>query len=179
MEPIHEITLSGRPFKGPENAPVTIAVFSDYQCAPCARLEPLLRQVLDKYPHEVKLVMKHFPVLKRHRYALNAAKAALAADAQGKFRDFHDRLFEDHDAIDDAKIQAIAKTLGLDLIKFADDMMSPAVQRMIAGDVTDGRQAGVRGTPAVFINGKMLKNRSLSGFTRRIEAELKKKGEIK
>ena len=175
MEPIHEITLSGRPFKGPENAPVTIAVFSDYQCAPCARLEPLLKQVLEKYPREVKLVVKQFPVIRRHRYALSAARAALAADAQGRFRAFHERLFENHDALNDAVIRGIAEALGLDLIQFANDMRSPAVQGVITGDVNNGRQAGVRGTPTVFINGKILKSRSLSGFTQRIEEELKKK----
>jgi len=130
--------------------------------------------VLDRYPGEVKLVMKQFPVIRRHRYALNAARAALASGAQGRFWAFHERLFEKHDALNDAEIRGIARALGLDLVKFANDMKSPAVQGVITGDVNNGRQAGVSGTPTVFINGKMLKNRSLSGFTQRIEAELKR-----
>jgi len=130
--------------------------------------------VLDKYPNKVKFVMKHFP-LKSHKYARKAAKAALAADQQGKFWAFHDMLFENHKAINDAKIQDIAKELSLDMEEFAIDMKSSAIQSLINREVKNGRQAGVRGTPTVFINGKKLKKRNLRGFIQRIETELRKK----
>ena len=176
VTPIHEMALAGRPVVGPENASVTIALFSDYQCAPCARLEPVLAQVLQRYPEKVKLVAKQFPVLRRHRYARRAAAAALAADAQGRFRAFHERLFENQAALSDTKIEEIAQALGLDLPRFAADMRLPEVRGVIAGDVRDGRRAGVRGTPAVFINGKLLRDRSPGGIARGIEEELAKKG---
>jgi len=130
--------------------------------------------VLDRYPDKVKLVIKHFP-LKSHKFARKAAKAALAANIQGKFSEFHNELVKNYKAINDAKIQVIAKELNLDEEQFGRDMKSPSIQSLINGDVRNGRQIGVRGTPTVFINGKILKNRKLHGFIQMIEAELKKK----
>lgn len=130
--------------------------------------------MLDKYPDDVKLVVKHFP-LSNHKFAKKAATASLAASAQGKFWEFHSKLFKNYKNINDTKIQNIAKELGLDMEKFNKDMQSPAIKNLIARDVNNGRQIGVRGTPTIFINGKILKNRSLSGFSQMIEAELSKK----
>lgn len=172
---IYNIVLDGLPFKGPADAVVTIAVFDDYQWPYCARLEPLLQQVLDKYPENVKLVVKHFP-LANHKYAHKAATAALAANVQGKFWEFHNKLFKNYNVINDTKIQDIAKELGIDIEKFNKDMQSPAIKSLIARDMNNGRQIGIRGTPTVFINGKTLKNRSLQGIYQVIEAELKKAG---
>ena len=131
--------------------------------------------MLDKYPDNVKLVVKHFP-LPNHKYAHKAATAALAANVQGKFWEFHSKLFKNYKVINDAKIQDIAKELGLDMEKFAKDMQSPAIKSLIARDLSNGRQIGVRGTPTIFINGKSLRNRSLPGIYQVIEAELKKAG---
>ena len=138
------------------------------------RLEPLLQQVLERYPREVKLVFKNFP-LARHRFARKAAGAALAAHVQGKFWEFHSKLIEGYRVINDAKIQDIARELGLDMERFARDMISPTIQDLIARDVSNGRKIGVRGIPQVFINGKTLKKRSLKGFKQMIEAELRKR----
>lgn len=121
------------------------------------------------------MVVKHFP-LSSHKFAKRAATAALAANAQGKFQEFHEKLFENQRALNDAKVQEIARALQLDLEKFNKDLKDPAIQRLISRDMTNGRQAGVRGTPTIFINGKRLTNRSLQGFQQMIEAELKKKG---
>ena len=170
---IYNIALDSLPFKGPVDAAVTIAVFDDYQWPYCARLEPFFQQVLDKYPDNVKLVIKHFP-LSNHKYAHKAASAALAANVQGKFWEFHSKLFKNYKVINDAKIQDIAKELGLDMEKFTKDMQSPAIKSLIARDVSNGRQIGVRGTPTIFINGKAFKNRNLTGIYQLIEAELKK-----
>jgi protein-disulfide isomerase len=129
--------------------------------------------VLEKYPEDVKLVFKNFP-LKKHKFARKAAEAALAAHAQGKFWQFHDELFENYRNLNEAKVQEIAKELGLDLERFNRDAKDPAIQKLITRDVKDGQQAGVRSIPTVFINGKLLRNRSLKGFQQMIEAELKK-----
>lgn len=170
---IYNIVLDGLPFKGPADAVVTIAVFDDYQWPYCARLEPLLQQVLDKYPENVKLVVKHFP-LANHKYAHKAATAALAANVQGKFWEFHNKLFNNYNVINDAKIQDIAKELGIDMEKFNKDMRSPAIKSLIDRDMSNGKEIGIRGTPTIFINGKALKNRSLQGIYQVIEAEVKK-----
>ena len=170
----YKIALDGLPFKGPADAAVTIAVFDDYQWPYCARLEPIFQQVLDTYPDNVKLVVKHFP-LPNHKYARKSATAALAANVQGKFWEFHSKLLKNYKVINDAKIQDIAKELGLDMEKFAKDMQSQAIKSLIARDISNGRQIGVRGTPTIFINGKLLKNKSRAGISQMIEAELKKK----
>lgn len=129
--------------------------------------------MLEKYPDDVKLVIKHFP-LKNHKFALKASKAALSANMQGKFWEFHEELFENHKGLNDKEIQDIAKDLGLDTEKFAKDMDSVPVAKMIKDDLLNGRQIGVSGTPSVFINGKILKKSNLTGFSEMIEAELKK-----
>ncbi len=129
--------------------------------------------MLDKYPDTVKLVVKHFP-LPNHKYAKTASKAALAANIQGKFWEFHRKLLKNYKVINEVKIQEIAGELGLDMGKFTKDMKLPDIESLIVRDVKNGRQVGVRGTPAIFINGKILKNRSFHGFNKRIEAEIKK-----
>lgn len=129
--------------------------------------------MLDRYPQEVKVVFKNYPLAK-HKFARNAASAALAADAQGKFWDFHHRLFENFRVINDAKIKDIAKELGLDIKKFNVDMFSSAIGDLIRRDVNNGRQIGVRGIPTIFVNGKLQKKHNVLGFQQRIDSELKK-----
>ena len=129
--------------------------------------------MLDKYPDKVNLVIKHFP-LPSHKFARRAAEVALAADRQGKFWECHAKIFENLKGINEAKVQEIAKEIGLDLEKLNKDAKDPAIQNLIARDVNNGRQSGVRGTPTIFVNGKRLKNRSLAGFQQAIDAELRK-----
>jgi protein-disulfide isomerase len=129
--------------------------------------------VLEKYPKEVKLVMKHFP-LPMHSYAKKAAIAALAADKQGKFWEMHEKLFASQKELNDAKVETIARDLGLDMTQFNQDLKNPAVASLIDRDLENGRQVKVQGTPTIFVNGKLLNQRSLQGFQQVVEAELKK-----
>jgi protein-disulfide isomerase len=105
---------------------------------------------------------------------VKAAAAALAAGSQGKFWEFHDLLFENYNRINDQKIQDIALSLNLDQVEFEKKMNDPEIQQKIGQDVMDGRQAGVNSTPSVFINGRLLRNRTLSGFEEVIDKELEK-----
>ena len=129
--------------------------------------------MLDKNPDKVNLVIKHFP-LNSHKFARRAASVALAADRQGKFWEYNAKLFENYKRINEAKAQELAKEIGLDLERLNKEAKDPAIQKLINRDLNNGRQSGVRGTPAIFINGKRLKNRSLAGFQQAINAELKK-----
>ncbi|MCP4374434.1 MAG: thioredoxin domain-containing protein [Deltaproteobacteria bacterium] len=136
---------------------------------------PLLEQVLEKYPDDVKIVFKNFP-LRNHKFALKAATAALAAQSQGKFWEFHDLLFKNYNKLNDQKISEIALELGLDQTEFEKKMKDPKITAMIRRDVRDGAQAGVRGTPTIFINGRRLNDRFLEGFQAAIDKELQKLG---
>lgn len=136
---------------------------------------PLLEQVLEKYPQEVKVVFKNFP-LQNHKFAMKAAIAALAAESQGKFWEFHDLLFENYNRINDQKIQDIALAVGLNQEEYEKMKKDPAIQGKVRQDLSDGRRAGVRGTPTVFINGRRLRDRSLKGFQEVIDKQLEKLG---
>lgn len=138
------------------------------------RLEPTLQQVLEKYPKEVKLVMKHLP-LTIHAFAKKASVAALAAGKQGKFWEYHDKLFANQNSLNDSKVQEIAKELGLNLEQFNQDLKDPKLESLIERDMNDAQQVDVRGIPTIFVNGKVLSNRTLQGFQQVIESELKKK----
>ena len=139
-------------------------------------MEPLFQQLLEKYPEDVKLVVKHFP-LKSHKMAFKAALAALSANNQGKFWEFHSKLFENFRSLNDQKIEEIAKELNLDMQKFLKDRNTPAVKNLIIRDLRNGQAVGVSGTPTLFVNGKRVKNRSFQGLSRLIEKELGKKSE--
>nr|CBX28448.1 hypothetical protein N47_G37720 [uncultured Desulfobacterium sp.] len=169
----YKISTAGSPFKGPSNAPVVLVLFTDFECPYCAQLVPVLDQVLKKYPKEVKLVFKNFP-LQSHRYAMNAAIAALAAESQGKFWEFHDLLFKNYNQLNDKKLEEIIKMAGLNKQEFDKKMHDPQTIQKVKKDTIEGINADVRGTPSVFINGKLLKNLSMTEFIKAIDKELKK-----
>ncbi len=132
---------------------------------------PLLEQVLEKNPDTVKIVFKNMP-LRFHKFAEPSARAALAAHKQGKFWEFHDKLFG-VEKLSDEVINNVAVELQLDMDQFTQDMNSPEIRQMVNKDLLDAQKAGVTGTPTIFINGKRLKNRSLAGFQAMIDKELK------
>jgi len=134
---------------------------------------PLLEQVLERNPTDVKLVFKNFP-LSSHKFAQSAAQAALAAHAQNKFWPFHDKLFENYSALNDEKIEAIAKELSLDLERFKQDWRARSVNQAVLEDLREGVKWNVRGTPTIFVNGRLLQNRSPEGFQAVIDGEVAK-----
>jgi predicted DsbA family dithiol-disulfide isomerase len=171
---VYDIDIEGSPFKGPEDAPIIISVFSDFQCPYCARIGGIMDKVLKEFPKEVKLVFKNFP-LRNHQYALDAAKAALAAHKMGKFWEFHDLLFKNYNKLNKEKIDEIREELKLDKKEFDKHVNDPAIMSMIRKDYKGGINAGVRGTPAVYVNGKQFRNTSPGTLKEIINKELKKK----
>jgi len=127
-----------------------------------------------KYPTQVKLVVKNYP-LAMHSFAKAAALAALAAHTQGKFFEYHQKLFANYAGLNDTKLQELAMEISLDKEKFNKDMTSPTLLAVIERDLNEGRKMGVRGIPAIFVNGKSLEDRSLRGFQSMIDGELGKK----
>jgi protein-disulfide isomerase len=123
----------------------------------------------------VKLAIKNFP-LPNHKFARQAAVAALAANRQGKFWQFHDELYKNYASLNEEKIQEIAQQVGLDTAKLNQDMQAPEIGAIVESDLREGREFGVRGIPTVFVNGRLLRDRSFAGFQAAIEKELAKEG---
>lgn len=132
---------------------------------------PQVEQLLEKYPNDLKVVFKNFPI-RTHKFAIQAALAALAAGRQNKFWEFHDELFKNYNLLNDEKVQEITTQLGLDQKKFEEDKKSPVEAARIRQDYEEGLQLGVRGTPTIFINGRKVKNRSMQGMEALINQEL-------
>ncbi len=175
VNPVHAFDLTDAPAKGPKNAPVTITVFSDFECAYCARLPEMLDQVAAEYPNEVRIAFKHYP-LRSHEFALPAAQAAVAAQRQGKFWEFHDRLFRHFNELDEARVGQIVQELGLDASRFEKDRSAARTQGLIEADRREGYQAGVSGTPAMFINGRKQHRRDMNSIMDAVERELEAHG---
>ena len=131
--------------------------------------------MIEKYPNQVKIVYKNFPI-QSHKYSEPAAKAAMAAQKQGKFWPFHDLLYANYKNLSDKKMLDIANQLKLDMVRFEKDRKDPAIVRKVRADIRDGNKSGIRGVPTVFINGRRLRQRSLEGFSEMIEKELQKAG---
>jgi len=131
--------------------------------------------LLDRYPDTVKIVFKNFPLV-FHKFAEPAARAALAAAEQRKFWLYHDELFSSAKDLSNEKFFEIARNVGLDLKKFAVDMAGPQIRQKLNRDIREALMAGVHGTPTIFVNGWLLKDRSFESFCKTIAEELRKDG---
>jgi protein-disulfide isomerase len=172
---VYDIPAGNSPFKGPADAPVVITEFSDFQCPFCSRAAGLLDQVVKAYPKEVKFVYKQFPLISMHQNALNASKAALAAQKQGKFWEMYDLLFANQQALQPENLKQYAQQIGLKVEQFDKDMQSPEIQQQVNDDLRLGSQSEVGGTPTIFVNGKRLAARSFDAFKQMIDDALKQK----
>ena len=152
--PVVDVAAAGRPERGPKNASVTIIEFSDYQCPFCQKAEDVVDQVMKTYTDKVRLVYRDYP-LPFHPNARPASEAAACANAQGKFWEYHAKLFHG-DGLEPEKLKTYADQVGLDRKKFDDCLEKKPFKAEIDKDVKDGEKAGVNGTPAFFINGRML-----------------------
>ena len=171
IDQVFSISVEGSPFLGPENAPVTIAVFDDYECGYCAKMEAVFSQLLVKYPKDLKLVIKQYP-LRNHPNARQAAIAVLAAHKQGKFWEFHSQVFANQTELSTTKLDEIAESFNLDMTQFKNDLLSHDVLSMIVRDVREGQKLGISGTPTIFLNGKQVRDRTFQDLDKLIEREL-------
>ena len=172
-----EVAATG-PSRGPENAPVTIVEFSDFQCPYCGREYPVVERLMKEYDGKVRLVFRHFP-LEFHPFAQKAAEAGACAADQGgeKFWKLHDRMFTNQQklAVDDLK--GYAKELGLDSSRFEKCLDSGEKRALVEADEKAGQEAGVSGTPAFFVNGVFINGAvPYEQFKDAVDRELKRKG---
>ena len=155
LEPVRVEVAATGPAKGPASAPVTIVEFSDFQCPFCSRLLPTIAEVEKKYGDKVRVVFRQFP-LSFHPNAQKAAEASLCALDQGKFWEMHDAMFGNQNALAVDQLKAKAAELGLNADKFNKCIDSGEKAAAIQADQKAGAEAGVSGTPAMFINGRFI-----------------------
>jgi protein-disulfide isomerase len=144
------------PTRGPRNAPVTIVLFSDFQCPFCGRVEPTLRQVERDYAGKVKIVWKHQPLVQLHPQAMPAALAAEAAREQGKFWEMHDKLFENQTALGTAPYERFAQEIGLDVPRFKRAYETAKYRARVEEDQKQAVALGIGGTPTMVVNGERV-----------------------
>jgi protein-disulfide isomerase len=145
------LTSRDSPLRGSPMAPVTIYEFSDFQCPHCKMAAPHLKEIVEESNGKVKMFFKEYP-LPMHPKAREAAKAAIAADKQGKFWEMHDLLFKNQDRLQTADLDDFAGKIGLDLKRFKADMQSPETEKKLEADIAEGRAAGVDSTPSIYVN---------------------------
>jgi protein-disulfide isomerase len=168
-----EVSVDGAPFKGPAKAPVTIVEFSDFHCPFCRRVIPTLAQLEAKYGEKIKLVFRDFPIESLHPGATKAHEAARCANEQNKFWAYHDKLFAAPPKNSPETFKELAKEIGLNANAFETCLNSGKFQAAIKEDIAEGSRIGVSGTPAFFINGRLLSGaQPLEAFARLIDDEL-------
>jgi protein-disulfide isomerase len=151
-----DVTFSRQdPSTGPENAPVTILAFTDFQCPYCVRGHATMREVEKAYPGKIRLVQRQYPS-GSHPRARASAEAALCAGEQGQFWAYADKLFSNQQKLEDADLQQYAEELKLNTGDFGQCLSSHKYKAQIDRDLTDGNRYGIRGTPAFFVNGRFI-----------------------
>jgi protein-disulfide isomerase len=159
------------PAKGSTKPAVTIVEFSDFECPFCSEVQNTLKQVMQTYGKDVRLVFKHLP-LEGHRNSLPAARAAYCAAEQDRFWQFHDALFASRN-LSPALFEEIANELGLGLPKFRACLDSEHSRTAIVKDIETARLFRIESTPSFIINGKLIKGAvSFADFQKLIEREL-------
>ena len=168
-----ELSIAGAPFKGSEKAPVTIVNFEDFQCPFCKQVQSTFHELLSRYDGKVRLVHKDLPLKSLHPQARQAAEAARCAYEQGKFWEYHDRLYAHSPKASTDDLKSYAKEVGLNADSFDRCFASRKYKAVVQQDLNEGAQLGLSGTPTIFINGREISgNQPLNAFQALIDEEL-------
>lgn len=151
---VKNVPIDDSPTSGSDHAPVTIVEFADFECPFCAVVYPRLEKLNEEFKDKVRVVYKFYP-LPSHTHGEAAARAAAAAQKQGKFWPMHHKLFDNQKALEPSDIERYAKEVGLDLPKFRADLGSQPITDRIARDKKLGEDLQIRGTPSIYINGRL------------------------
>jgi protein-disulfide isomerase len=171
IEPVYKVGTEGKPVKGAIHAPVTIVEFSDYECPFCAKIQPVLKQILELYSGKVRLVAREFPIV-GHVFARRAALAAESAFAQGKYFEYTALLYQNQQDLSEPNLIRFAQMTGMDIARLKADMAANRYERAIEEDVEEAKRVGLTSTPTFYINGRKLEILSLDGFKQAIDREL-------
>lgn len=164
--------------KGNPDAAITLVEYSDFQCPACGAFQPVAKEIMETYADDIRFEYKHFPLVRAHPFAIPAALAAEAAGQQGKFYEFHDKLFENQQTWSSAAVSApffiqYAEELDLDIPTFKRHMKSSLLDEKVRADFAAGQAIGVSATPSFFLNGEFMdpdEFQSYQGFIERIAA---------
>lgn len=167
--------LEGKPSLGDKNAPVTVVEFSDFHCPFCKRVTPTIEQLVKNYKGKIRRVWRHYP-LPMHSGAEHTHEASQCAAEQDKFWEYHDKLFETlGGARDDQALIKLGKDIGLNGKKFEKCLTSGKYKDLIQKEIEKGKAAGVRGTPAFFVNGQLVSGaQPYEKFEQIVKSELAK-----
>jgi predicted DsbA family dithiol-disulfide isomerase len=149
---VHRFNLADTPHQGSPSAPVVLVEFFDYGCPHCKATLPVLEDVASSWPQDAVIYFKHFPI---HKDAPMAARAAVAAQKQGKFQEMHRKLFANQSSFGREDLVRYAKEIGLDVNRFQADLDDPATSAKVAADRAEGEQAKLQGTPTIYVDGRM------------------------
>jgi protein-disulfide isomerase len=139
---------------GPDDAPVTLVEYGDYECPYCGMAYPIVKRAQQELGNQLRFIFRNFPLAEAHPHARLAAQAAEAAAAQGKFWEMHDMLFKNQTALEPDDLVGYAKSIGLDIPRFERDLKAGTFAKKVRDDFRSGVRSGVNGTPTFFVNGK-------------------------
>ena len=174
LPPVETVSVDDDPSTGAATSPVTIIMFSDFQCSACSALHPLLKEAMAAYPGKIRFVVRDFPLESIHDNSLLAARAAAAANVQGKFFDYIDILYKNQTALDAASLAKYAAGIGLNAAQFDIDFKSEKILAEIKNDIADGEAMNITSTPTIFVNGRRVDDLSVAGFKAAIDQALGK-----
>jgi len=168
-----DISIAGAPSRGPDQAKVTVVKFEEFQCPYCKAVQPTLKELLKRYDGKIRVVHKDLPLDAIHPRARPAAEAARCAGEQGKFWEFHDKLYATGAKLTDDEFKSVAKEVGVDIRGFEGCLASGKFKDAVQRDLLEGARLGLNGTPAFFINGRELTGaQPLEAFAAIIDEEL-------
>lgn len=153
---VYDVVLKNRPTLGNASAPVTIVEFADFGCPFSRTSSFVMRSLATKYPNKFQYIYRDFPLIELHPLAQTASEAAACANEQGKFWEYHDKLYQNQDALEDTSFEQFATQLNLDTDRFNTCLGAHTYTKQVEQDYQDGFAAGVRGTPTFFINGNRI-----------------------
>ncbi|HOJ01218.1 MAG TPA: DsbA family protein [Anaerolineaceae bacterium] len=150
---VEGVSEGDNPSLGPQDAPITIIIFSDFQCPYCASANQLIKELMQEYPDQIRYVHRDFPLEEIHPDAFNTALAARCAGDQGKYWEMNDALFSNQEDLSIPGINKLVEMLGLDQVQFDTCFESGKFEEKILNDKQTGEEYGVSGTPTLFVNG--------------------------
>jgi protein-disulfide isomerase len=153
---VQSVPIGASPVRGNPNAPITLVMFGDYQSDYTARAQYVVKRLLEAYPQRLRFVYKHVPLTQIHPMSNDAALAALAAERQGLFWEYHDRLFQNSRRLDNSLLLVLAEQTGMDLARFDRDRRSLAVLERLQADEKLASTLGVAGLPTLYLNGRLM-----------------------